>query len=89
MYALRPAFDTVADMIGKGKKVPESLLEIFAQNPEYSAKLDSLINAKDKVPFKIFDKKNAEKLFGKILIFQLHSLKNSISADFPIFVITA
>ena len=55
MYALRPAFDTVADMIGKGKKVPESLLEIFAQNPEYSAKLDSLINAKDKVPFKIFD----------------------------------
>ncbi len=67
MYALRPAFDTVADMIGKGKKVPESLLEIFAQNPEYSAKLDSLINAKDKVPFKIFDKKNAEKLFGKNL----------------------
>lgn len=47
--------------------MPESLLEIFAQNPEYSAKLDSLINAKDKVPFKIFDKKNAEKLFGKNL----------------------
>lgn len=67
MYALRPAFDTVADMIGKGKKVPESLLEIFENNPEYSAKLDSLINAKDKVPFKIFDKKNAEKLFGKNL----------------------
>ena len=51
MYALRPAFDTVADMIGKGKKVPESLLVIFENNPEYSAKLDSLINAKDKVPF--------------------------------------
>ena len=47
--------------------MPESLLEIFENNPEYSAKLDSLINAKDKVPFKIFDKKNAEKLFGKNL----------------------
>lgn len=67
MYALRPAFDAVAEMLGRGEKVPESLLEIFAQNPEYSAKLDSLINAKDKVPFKIFDKKNAEKLFGKNL----------------------
>lgn len=89
MYALRPAFDTVADMIGKGKKVPESLLGIFAQNPEYSAKLDSLINAKDKVPFKIFDKKNAEKLFGKNLNISASQLENSISADFPIFVITA
>lgn len=71
MYALRPAFDTVADMIGKGKKVPESLLEIFENNPEYSAKLDSLINAKDKVPFKIFDKKNAEKLLVKSQYFSV------------------
>lgn len=67
MYALRPAFDTIAEMIGKGKKVPDSLLKIFSENPEYSAKLDSLINAKNKVPLKIFDKKNAEKLFGENL----------------------
>ena len=67
MYALRPAFDTVAEMIGKGKKVPDSLLKVFSENPEYSAKLDSLINAKNKVPLKIFDKKNAEKLFGENL----------------------
>lgn len=67
MYALRPAFDTIAEMIGKGKKVPDSLLKVFSENPEYSAKLDSLINAKNKVPLKIFDKKNAEKLFGKNL----------------------
>lgn len=67
MYALRPAFDTVAEMIGKGKKVSDSLLKVFSENPEYCAKLDSLINAKDKVPFKIFDKKNAEKLFGENL----------------------
>lgn len=69
--------------------MPESLLEIFAQNPEYSAKLDSLINAKDKVPFKIFDKKMPKSFLVKISISQRHSLKNSISADFPIFVITA
>lgn len=67
MYALRPAFDTIAEMIGKGKKVPDSLLKVFSENPEYSAKLDSLINAKNKVPLKIFDKKNAEKLFGENL----------------------
>ena len=67
MYALRPAFDTVAEMIGKGKKVPDSLLKVFSENPEYCAKLDSLINAKNKVPFKIFDKKNVEKLFGENL----------------------
>lgn len=67
MYALRPAFDTIAEMIGKGKKVPDSLLKIFSENPEYSAKLDSLINAKNIVPLKIFDKKNAEKLFGENL----------------------
>ena len=67
MYALRPAFDTIAEMIGKGKKVPDSLLKVFSENPEYSAKLDSLINAKNKVPLKIFNKKNAEKLFGENL----------------------
>lgn len=67
MYALRPAFDTVAKMIGRGEKVPDSLLEIFENNPEYSAKLDSLINAKNKVPLKIFDRENTEKLFGKNL----------------------
>lgn len=67
MYALRPAFDTVAEMIGKGKKVPDSLLKVFSENPEYCAKLGSLINSKDKVPFKIFDRKNAEKLFGENL----------------------
>lgn len=67
MYALRPAFDTIAEMIGKGKKVPDSLLKVFSENFEYSAKLDSLINAKNKVPLKIFDKKNAEKLFGENL----------------------
>jgi ATP-dependent helicase/nuclease subunit B len=67
MYALRPAFDTIAEMIGKGKKVPDSLLKVFSENPEYSAKLDSLINAKNKDPLKIFDKKNAEKLFGENL----------------------
>lgn len=67
MYAFRPAFDTIAEMIGKGKKVPDSLLKVFSENPEYSAKLDSLINAKNKVPLKIFDKKNAEKLFGENL----------------------
>ena len=67
MYALRPAFDTIAEMIGKGKKVPDSLLKVFSENSEYSAKLDSLINAKNKVPLKIFDKKNAEKLFGENL----------------------
>lgn len=67
MYALRPAFDTIAEMIGKGKKVPDSLLKVFSENPEYSAKLDSLINVKNKVPLKIFDKKNAEKLFGENL----------------------
>lgn len=67
MYALRPAFDTIAEMIGKGKKVSDSLLKVFSENPEYSAKLDSLINAKNKVPLKIFDKKNAEKLFGENL----------------------
>lgn len=67
MYALRSAFDTIAEMIGKGKKVPDSLLKVFSENPEYSAKLDSLINAKNKVPLKIFDKKNAEKLFGENL----------------------
>lgn len=67
MYALRPAFDTIAEMIGKGKKVPDSLLKVFSENPEYSAKLDSLMNAKNKVPLKIFDKKNAEKLFGENL----------------------
>lgn len=67
MYALRPAFDTIAEMIGKGKKVSGSLLKVFSENPEYSAKLDSLINAKNKVPLKIFDKKNAEKLFGENL----------------------
>lgn len=69
--------------------MPESLLVIFENNPEYSAKLDSLINAKDKVPFKIFDKKMPKSFLVKISIFQRHSLKNSISADFPIFVITA
>lgn len=67
MYALRPAFDTIAEMIGKDKKVPDSLLKVFSENPEYSAKLDSLINAKNKDPLKIFDKKNAEKLFGENL----------------------
>ena len=67
MYALRPAFDTIAEMIGKGKKVPDSLFKVFSENSEYSAKLDSLINAKNKVPLKIFDKKNAEKLFGENL----------------------
>lgn len=67
MYALRPAFDTIAEMIGKGKKVPDSLLKVFSENSEYSAKLDSLINAKNKVTLKIFDKKNAEKLFGENL----------------------
>lgn len=67
MYALRSAFDTIAEMIGKGKKVPDPLLKVFSENPEYSAKLDSLINAKNKVPLKIFDKKNAEKLFGENL----------------------
>lgn len=75
-------------MIEKAK-VPESLLEIFAQNPEYSAKLDSLINAKDKVPLRYLTRKMPKSFLVKISIFQLHSLKNSISADFPIFVITA
>lgn len=75
MYALRPAFDTIAEMIGKGKKVPDSLLKIFSENPEYSAKLDSLINAKNKVPLKIFDKKNAEKLFGENLNISVSQLE--------------
>ena len=47
MYALRPAFDAVAEMLGRGEKVPESLLEVFSQITEYSAKMDSLKNARD------------------------------------------
>lgn len=38
MYALRPAFDAVAEMLGRGEKVPESLLEVFSKITEYSAK---------------------------------------------------
>lgn len=64
MYALRPAFDAVAEMLGRGEKVPESLLEVFSQITEYSAKMDSLKNARDKVPFKINESQNAERLFG-------------------------
>lgn len=64
MYALRPAFDAVAEMLGRGEKVPESLLEVFSQITEYSAKMDSLKNAKEKVPFKINESQNAERLFG-------------------------
>lgn len=64
MYALRPAFDAVAEMLGRGEKVPESLLEVFSQITEYSAKMDSLKNAREKVPFKINESQNAERLFG-------------------------
>lgn len=64
MYALRPAFDAVAEMLGRGEKVPESLLEVFSQITEYSAKMDSLKNVRDKVPFKINESQNAERLFG-------------------------
>lgn len=64
MYALRPAFDAVAEMLGRGEKVPDSLLEVFSQITEYSAKMDSLKNARDKVPFKINESQNAERLFG-------------------------
>ena len=51
MYALRPAFDAVAEMLGRGEKVPESLLEVFSQITEYSAKMDSLKNARVKFFF--------------------------------------
>lgn len=64
MYSVRAAFDVAAKAIGRGEMLSEDFLNIFRAVPKYAEKLDSLIKAKNKTPFKIENPQNAEKLFG-------------------------
>ncbi len=65
LWSNKASFNTFACRVGSGDMLTGALEEYYLGNEKFSASAVSVKNAKNRVPYRIENKKNAQMLFGK------------------------